>query len=193
MFCLGFCWICLLDSGLPLWHPPRYAHVDAASPRWPHCPDKIRRSPESSPASCVRGLCLQSPQLFSVLAARPLTSFVLEVLTAHISTCSQVPVQPVTAAGPEHSKPLEKAESLFNQERDPRFSEIYSSINTGRECWAVRHGQGHIASLSDSSFSLSALCSFLSHSEQFWVQRLSTTVLWQPRPCRIVLILTLGR
>ncbi|KAM8986176.1 aryl hydrocarbon receptor nuclear translocator isoform 4-T4 [Guaruba guarouba] len=43
---------------------------------------------------------------------------------------SQVPVQPVTAAGPEHSKPLEKAESLFNQERDPRFSEIYSSIGT---------------------------------------------------------------
>ncbi|KAM6365058.1 aryl hydrocarbon receptor nuclear translocator isoform 7-T7 [Pluvialis apricaria] len=43
---------------------------------------------------------------------------------------SQVPVQPVTAAGPEHSKPLEKTESLFNQERDPRFSEIYSSINT---------------------------------------------------------------
>ncbi|KAM9169244.1 aryl hydrocarbon receptor nuclear translocator isoform 8-T8 [Mergus octosetaceus] len=43
---------------------------------------------------------------------------------------SQVPVQPVTAAGPEHSKPLEKAESLFSQERDPRFSEIYSSINT---------------------------------------------------------------
>ncbi|XP_068270369.1 aryl hydrocarbon receptor nuclear translocator isoform X1 [Nyctibius grandis] len=43
---------------------------------------------------------------------------------------SQVPVQPVSAAGPEHSKPLEKAESLFNQERDPRFSEIYSSINT---------------------------------------------------------------
>uniref|UniRef100_A0A672TYG0 Aryl hydrocarbon receptor nuclear translocator n=1 Tax=Strigops habroptila TaxID=2489341 RepID=A0A672TYG0_STRHB len=43
---------------------------------------------------------------------------------------SQVPVQAVTAAGPEHSKPLEKAESLFNQERDPRFSEIYSSIST---------------------------------------------------------------
>ncbi|NXC21465.1 ARNT protein, partial [Corythaeola cristata] len=43
---------------------------------------------------------------------------------------SQVPVQPVSAAGPEHSKPLEKAESLFNQERDPRFSEIYSSIST---------------------------------------------------------------
>ncbi|XP_032060277.1 aryl hydrocarbon receptor nuclear translocator isoform X7 [Aythya fuligula] len=43
---------------------------------------------------------------------------------------SQVSVQPVTAAGPEHSKPLEKAESLFGQERDPRFSEIYSSINT---------------------------------------------------------------
>ncbi|XP_065509918.1 aryl hydrocarbon receptor nuclear translocator isoform X4 [Caloenas nicobarica] len=42
---------------------------------------------------------------------------------------SQVPVQPVTAAGPEHSKPLEKPENLFNQERDPRFSEIYSSIN----------------------------------------------------------------
>ncbi|NXP43452.1 ARNT protein, partial [Heliornis fulica] len=43
---------------------------------------------------------------------------------------AQVPVQAVSAAGPEHSKPLEKAESLFNQERDPRFSEIYSSIST---------------------------------------------------------------
>ncbi|XP_075763891.1 aryl hydrocarbon receptor nuclear translocator isoform X2 [Pelodiscus sinensis] len=43
---------------------------------------------------------------------------------------SQVAVQPVTAAGPEHSKPREKAEALFSQERDPRFSEIYSSINT---------------------------------------------------------------
>ncbi|XP_010191110.1 PREDICTED: aryl hydrocarbon receptor nuclear translocator-like, partial [Mesitornis unicolor] len=43
---------------------------------------------------------------------------------------SQVPVQPVTAAGPEHSKTLEKPETLFNQERDPRFSEIYSSIST---------------------------------------------------------------
>ncbi|XP_072214730.1 aryl hydrocarbon receptor nuclear translocator isoform X8 [Excalfactoria chinensis] len=46
-----------------------------------------------------------------------------------LSGYDQVPVQPVTAAGPEHSKPLEKAESLFNQERDPRFGEIYSSIN----------------------------------------------------------------
>uniref|UniRef100_A0A8C8VIA4 Aryl hydrocarbon receptor nuclear translocator n=1 Tax=Pelusios castaneus TaxID=367368 RepID=A0A8C8VIA4_9SAUR len=41
----------------------------------------------------------------------------------------QVAVQPVTAAGSEHSKPLEKAEALFSQERDPRFTEIYSSIN----------------------------------------------------------------
>uniref|UniRef100_A0A8C2TX72 Aryl hydrocarbon receptor nuclear translocator n=1 Tax=Coturnix japonica TaxID=93934 RepID=A0A8C2TX72_COTJA len=48
---------------------------------------------------------------------------------AYTPPCSQVPVQPVSAAGPEHSKPLEKAESLFNQERDPRFGEIYSSIN----------------------------------------------------------------
>uniref|UniRef100_A0A8C2TU92 Aryl hydrocarbon receptor nuclear translocator n=1 Tax=Coturnix japonica TaxID=93934 RepID=A0A8C2TU92_COTJA len=46
-----------------------------------------------------------------------------------LSGYDQVPVQPVSAAGPEHSKPLEKAESLFNQERDPRFGEIYSSIN----------------------------------------------------------------
>ncbi|XP_074836595.1 aryl hydrocarbon receptor nuclear translocator isoform X2 [Carettochelys insculpta] len=36
----------------------------------------------------------------------------------------------VAAAGPEHNKPLEKAEALFSQERDPRFSEIYSSIST---------------------------------------------------------------
>ncbi|XP_053822743.1 aryl hydrocarbon receptor nuclear translocator isoform X7 [Vidua chalybeata] len=43
---------------------------------------------------------------------------------------SQVPVQAVSAAGPEHSKPLEKAESLFSQERDPRFGEIFPGIST---------------------------------------------------------------
>uniref|UniRef100_A0A670ZFM2 Aryl hydrocarbon receptor nuclear translocator n=1 Tax=Pseudonaja textilis TaxID=8673 RepID=A0A670ZFM2_PSETE len=32
-------------------------------------------------------------------------------------------------AGAEHSKPAEKAEALFGQERDPRFSEIYSGIS----------------------------------------------------------------
>lgn len=42
---------------------------------------------------------------------------------------SQVSVQPVSTTGPEHSKPLEKADGLFAQDRDPRFSEIYSSIN----------------------------------------------------------------
>ncbi|XP_023377612.1 aryl hydrocarbon receptor nuclear translocator [Pteropus vampyrus] len=42
---------------------------------------------------------------------------------------SQVSVQPVTAAGPEHSKPLEKSDGLFAQDGDPRFSEIYSNIN----------------------------------------------------------------
>ncbi|NWJ03722.1 ARNT protein, partial [Crypturellus undulatus] len=43
---------------------------------------------------------------------------------------SQVSVPPVAAAGPEHGKTLEKTESLFSQERDPRFSEIYSGIST---------------------------------------------------------------
>ncbi|KAL2307032.1 hypothetical protein Nmel_004986 [Mimus melanotis] len=43
---------------------------------------------------------------------------------------SQVPVQPVSAAGPEHSKPLDKAESLFSQERDPRFGDIFPGIST---------------------------------------------------------------
>ncbi|KAK1329073.1 hypothetical protein QTO34_011250 [Cnephaeus nilssonii] len=42
---------------------------------------------------------------------------------------SQVSVQPVTTTGPEHSKPLEKSDGLFAQDRDPRFSEIYSNIN----------------------------------------------------------------
>uniref|UniRef100_A0A8C0KZ59 Aryl hydrocarbon receptor nuclear translocator n=1 Tax=Canis lupus dingo TaxID=286419 RepID=A0A8C0KZ59_CANLU len=42
---------------------------------------------------------------------------------------SQVSVQPVTTTGPEHSKPLEKTDGLFAQDRDPRFSEIYSNIN----------------------------------------------------------------
>uniref|UniRef100_A0A8D0E797 Aryl hydrocarbon receptor nuclear translocator n=1 Tax=Salvator merianae TaxID=96440 RepID=A0A8D0E797_SALMN len=41
----------------------------------------------------------------------------------------QAAVQPVATTGPEHSKPLEKTESLFSQERDPRFSEMYSGIN----------------------------------------------------------------
>uniref|UniRef100_A0A2K6MY96 Aryl hydrocarbon receptor nuclear translocator n=1 Tax=Rhinopithecus bieti TaxID=61621 RepID=A0A2K6MY96_RHIBE len=41
---------------------------------------------------------------------------------------SQV-VQPVTTTGPEHSKPLEKSDGLYAQDRDPRFSEIYHNIN----------------------------------------------------------------
>ncbi|XP_040268583.1 aryl hydrocarbon receptor nuclear translocator isoform X1 [Bufo bufo] len=41
---------------------------------------------------------------------------------------TQVPVQPVTAAVPDH-KSLEKSEALYGQERDSRFAEIYSSIN----------------------------------------------------------------
>ncbi|KAM4690146.1 aryl hydrocarbon receptor nuclear translocator isoform 2-T2 [Rhinophrynus dorsalis] len=43
---------------------------------------------------------------------------------------TQVPVQPVSAAVPEHSKPLEKAETIYGQERDTRFAEIYSGINS---------------------------------------------------------------
>ncbi|XP_064416621.1 aryl hydrocarbon receptor nuclear translocator isoform X4 [Latimeria chalumnae] len=42
----------------------------------------------------------------------------------------QVPVQPVTAATTEHSKPSDKTDSLFGQEREPRFPEIYTGINT---------------------------------------------------------------
>ncbi|XP_042297062.1 aryl hydrocarbon receptor nuclear translocator isoform X3 [Sceloporus undulatus] len=43
---------------------------------------------------------------------------------------TQAAVQSVAPSGPDHSKPLEKTEALFGQERDPRFSEIYSSIST---------------------------------------------------------------
>lgn len=42
---------------------------------------------------------------------------------------SQVSVQPVTTTGPEHNKPLEKSDGLFTQDRDPRYSEIYSNIS----------------------------------------------------------------
>ncbi|XP_005414513.1 PREDICTED: aryl hydrocarbon receptor nuclear translocator isoform X5 [Chinchilla lanigera] len=42
---------------------------------------------------------------------------------------SQVSVQPVASTGPEHGKTLEKSDVLFAQDRDPRFSEIYSNIN----------------------------------------------------------------
>uniref|UniRef100_A0A8C6VMW0 Aryl hydrocarbon receptor nuclear translocator n=1 Tax=Naja naja TaxID=35670 RepID=A0A8C6VMW0_NAJNA len=41
----------------------------------------------------------------------------------------QAALQAVSASGPEHGKPLEKAEVLFGQEREPRFSEIYSGIS----------------------------------------------------------------
>ncbi|XP_070622370.1 aryl hydrocarbon receptor nuclear translocator [Erythrolamprus reginae] len=42
----------------------------------------------------------------------------------------QAALQAVSAAGPpERSKPLEKAEALFGQERDPRFGEIYGGIS----------------------------------------------------------------
>ncbi|XP_069583299.1 aryl hydrocarbon receptor nuclear translocator isoform X2 [Ranitomeya imitator] len=42
---------------------------------------------------------------------------------------AQVPVQPVTATVPDHSK-LEKSDGLYGQERDSRFAEIYGTINT---------------------------------------------------------------
>ncbi|XP_068109365.1 aryl hydrocarbon receptor nuclear translocator isoform X1 [Hyperolius riggenbachi] len=42
----------------------------------------------------------------------------------------QVPAQPVAAAVPDHSKSLEKSDTLYGQERDPRFAEIYSGINS---------------------------------------------------------------
>ncbi|PIO37011.1 hypothetical protein AB205_0090690, partial [Aquarana catesbeiana] len=44
---------------------------------------------------------------------------------------TQVPVQPVGSAVSDHSKALEKSDSLYGQERDPRFAEIYGGINTG--------------------------------------------------------------
>ncbi|XP_077320364.1 aryl hydrocarbon receptor nuclear translocator isoform X1 [Lithobates pipiens] len=43
---------------------------------------------------------------------------------------TQVPVQPVGSAVSDHSKALEKSDSLYGQERDPRFAEIYGGINT---------------------------------------------------------------
>ncbi|XP_068109366.1 aryl hydrocarbon receptor nuclear translocator isoform X2 [Hyperolius riggenbachi] len=43
---------------------------------------------------------------------------------------TQVPAQPVAAAVPDHSKSLEKSDTLYGQERDPRFAEIYSGINS---------------------------------------------------------------
>lgn len=42
---------------------------------------------------------------------------------------SQVSVQAVATPGAEHSKPLEKSDGLFAQDRDPRFSEIYPTIS----------------------------------------------------------------
>lgn len=75
-------------------------------------------------------------------------------------------MQPVSAAGPEHSKPLEKPENLFNQERDPRFGEIYSSIGTGGE-----RGAAAVAPSPAFSSGPSALCSSRRRSGRFWAQR----------------------
>ncbi|XP_038624485.1 aryl hydrocarbon receptor nuclear translocator isoform X1 [Tachyglossus aculeatus] len=54
----------------------------------------------------------------------------------------QVPVQPGAAAGPgpEHGKPLEKADTLFSQDRDPRFAEIFPSLNPADQSKAVASG-----------------------------------------------------
>ncbi|CAI9599548.1 unnamed protein product [Staurois parvus] len=43
---------------------------------------------------------------------------------------TQAPVQPIATAVSDHSKSLEKSDSLYCQERDPRFAEIYSGINS---------------------------------------------------------------
>uniref|UniRef100_A0A8C0GP62 Aryl hydrocarbon receptor nuclear translocator n=1 Tax=Chelonoidis abingdonii TaxID=106734 RepID=A0A8C0GP62_CHEAB len=67
---------------------------------------------------------MQRPQQGQNESTMPLT-LVISSLFPYL-----VAAQPVTAAGPERSKPLEKTEALFSQERDPRFSEIYSGINT---------------------------------------------------------------
>nr|XP_025714070.1 aryl hydrocarbon receptor nuclear translocator isoform X6 [Callorhinus ursinus] len=53
----------------------------------------------------------------------------LDVVSARDGLAGYNHSQPVTTAGPEHSKPLEKTDGLFAQDRDPRFSEIYSNIN----------------------------------------------------------------
>ncbi|XP_034280964.1 aryl hydrocarbon receptor nuclear translocator isoform X3 [Pantherophis guttatus] len=69
------------------------------------------------------------------LAARtqPAQPAELDVVPGRESLASyehpQAALQAVSASGPEHSKPLEKPEVLFGQERDPRFSEIYSGIS----------------------------------------------------------------
>ncbi|KAM4662855.1 aryl hydrocarbon receptor nuclear translocator isoform 2-T2 [Discoglossus pictus] len=42
----------------------------------------------------------------------------------------QVPVQPLAAAVPEHIKPMDKAEPLYSQERDPRYAEMFSGISS---------------------------------------------------------------
>ncbi|XP_026576049.1 aryl hydrocarbon receptor nuclear translocator isoform X3 [Pseudonaja textilis] len=69
------------------------------------------------------------------LAARvqPAQPAELDVVPGRESLASyehpQAALQAVSTAGAEHSKPAEKAEALFGQERDPRFSEIYSGIS----------------------------------------------------------------
>ncbi|XP_043935979.1 aryl hydrocarbon receptor nuclear translocator isoform X3 [Protopterus annectens] len=50
---------------------------------------------------------------------------------------SQVPVQPVTVAGTEHSKVMDKADPLFVPERDPRFTEIFTGINAADQNKAI--------------------------------------------------------
>ncbi|XP_026549861.1 aryl hydrocarbon receptor nuclear translocator-like, partial [Notechis scutatus] len=65
--------------------------------------------------------------------AQPAQPAELDVVPGRESLASyehpQAALQAVSTAGAEHSKPAEKAEGLFGQERDPRFSEIYSGIS----------------------------------------------------------------
>ncbi|XP_032090277.1 aryl hydrocarbon receptor nuclear translocator-like isoform X2 [Thamnophis elegans] len=68
--------------------------------------------------------------------AQPAQPAELDVVPGRESLASyehpQAALQAVSTPGPEHSKPLEKAEVLFGQEPDPRFSEMYSGISPDR-------------------------------------------------------------
>ncbi|KTF86970.1 hypothetical protein cypCar_00038905, partial [Cyprinus carpio] len=48
--------------------------------------------------------------------------------------CPQVPVASVPAGVHEAGKTIDKTDSLFSQERDPRFSDMYSGISGFIEC-----------------------------------------------------------
>uniref|UniRef100_A0A8C4S3C9 Aryl hydrocarbon receptor nuclear translocator n=1 Tax=Erpetoichthys calabaricus TaxID=27687 RepID=A0A8C4S3C9_ERPCA len=79
------------------------------------CTNSNVKAPNQDSHPALSSTSMQKPQLNQI------ANLPLEMINIKISIVA-------AATGPEHGKTLDKGEGLFGQERDPRFSGIYSEI-----------------------------------------------------------------